>query len=60
MRIQLKNISIKWQLMVICTLLVAIPVITLGLLSYRNIRTETFAQIEERLQQQAVQTGLLA
>lgn len=59
MRIQTKNISIKWQLMAICIILVAVPVITLGLLSYRNARNETFKQIEDRLQQQAVQTGLL-
>jgi methyl-accepting chemotaxis protein len=59
MTLRLKDISIKWQLMAICIALVAIPVITLGLLSYRNTRSETFAQIEERLQQQAMQIGAL-
>ncbi len=59
MKLKMKNISIKWQLMAICITLVAVPVITLGLLSYSNTRTETFVQIEERLQQQAVQVGAL-
>ncbi len=59
MLIQLKNISIKWQLMAICTFLVALPVVTLGVLSYRNIRSETLGQIEQRLQQQAIQIKML-
>lgn len=59
MKIQLKNISIKWQLMAICILLVSVPVVTLGFLSYQNTRTETFNQIEQRLQQQALQIKLL-
>ncbi len=59
MAIKMKNISIRWQLMAICVVLVAVPVITLGFLSYGSARTETFTQIEERLQQQAAQIGML-
>ncbi len=59
MKWQMKDISITWQLMTICTLLVAIPVSFFGFLSYRTIRTETFGQIEQRLQQQALQVNLL-
>ena len=56
---KMKDISIRWQLMAICILLVAVPVITLGVMSYRNVRNETFSQIEERLQQQSLQSKLL-
>jgi methyl-accepting chemotaxis protein len=56
---KVKDISIRWQLMAICIFLVAVPVIVLGTMSYRNVRSETFAQIEERLQQQALQLKLL-
>ena len=59
MNFQLKNISIKWQLMTICILLVALPVSIFGLLSYSAVRKDTFNQIEQRLQQQALQVGLL-
>jgi len=49
-----KNISIKWQLIAFCILLAAVPVITLGSLIYVFVKAETFAQIEERLQQQTL------
>jgi methyl-accepting chemotaxis protein len=45
--------------MAICVFLVAVPVITLGIMSYQNVESETYAQIEERLQQQALQLNLL-
>ncbi len=57
--LKIKNISIKWQLMSICIMLVAVPVVVLGSLSYQFARDETFAQIEERLQQQALQLKML-
>ncbi|MDM8516684.1 Cache 3/Cache 2 fusion domain-containing protein [Desulfobacterales bacterium HSG16] len=50
----MKNISIKWQLISICILLVAVSVIILGTLSYRFVRQETFDQIEGRLRQHAL------
>jgi methyl-accepting chemotaxis protein len=55
----MKDISIKWQLLAICIFLVSVPVITLGIMSYRNTRTETYNQIESRLKQQALQVKLL-
>jgi methyl-accepting chemotaxis protein len=58
-KMKLNDISIRWQLMVICILLVAVPVATLGIMSYRNVQSETYSQIEERLQQQALQLNLL-
>ncbi len=57
--IKLRNISIRWQLMVTCIFLVAVPVLTLGFISYHNTRIETYKQIETRLQQQALQVNLL-
>lgn len=60
MKFELKNISIKWQLMATCILLVTVPVVILGILSYRTTRIETYDQIEVRLQQQALQVKLLA
>ncbi len=48
------NISIKWQLLVMCILLVSIPVIVLGVLSYNTSKQETFLQIEDRLKQQSL------
>ena len=60
MKVQLKNISIKWQLMAICICLVVLPVSTIGILSYKTVRQDTFNQIEQRLQQQSLQVKLLA
>jgi methyl-accepting chemotaxis protein len=55
----MKDISIKWQLLAICIFLVSVPVMTLGIMSYRNTRAETYNQIESRLKQQALQVKLL-
>ena len=46
----IKDISIKWQLMAICLLLVSIPVIVLGIISYNAVKAETLEQIEENMQ----------
>lgn len=46
-----KNVSIKWQLLLICVLLVSVPVITLGVLAYNTSKTGTFNQIEQELKQ---------
>ena len=56
---RIKNISIKWQLLAICIFLVAVPVITLGILSYQSTKKETLDQIESRLKEQALQVKLL-
>lgn len=53
-----KNISIKWQLMIICILLISVPVLTLGVTSYKTSEKETFAQIEDRLSQQVLELDL--
>lgn len=55
----IRNLSIKWQLVGICVVFVSAPVIILGSLSYQLARDETFAQIEERLEQQATQLKML-
>jgi signal transduction histidine kinase len=52
------NLSIKWKLLIICVLLVSVPVIAAGSISYKSAEHETFRQIEERLQEQAVQTKM--
>ncbi|MBN1157088.1 methyl-accepting chemotaxis protein [Candidatus Woesearchaeota archaeon] len=53
---KIKDISIKWQLIAVCMLLVSIPVIILGVISYQNTEKETFLQIEDS----AMQHSLLA
>lgn len=52
-RKKLDDISIKWQLMTICAILVIVPVLILGVVGYNIIKTETSADIEDRLQEQA-------
>ncbi len=49
---KIKDISIKWQLLIICILLVSLPIITMGIISYNTLKAETFVQIEEKLTQQ--------
>ena len=43
------NISIKWQLMIICIILVTIPAIIMGVLSYQTYKTEVHKQSVEDL-----------
>ena len=52
------DLSIKWKLLIICVLLVSIPVVAAGTISYKSAEQETFRQIEERLQEQATQTEM--
>ncbi|MFP4112041.1 MAG: methyl-accepting chemotaxis protein [Candidatus Woesearchaeota archaeon] len=56
----LKDISIKWQLLVMCVILVTIPVVTLGLLSYNASHEVIFEEIEQRLSQQAIELAFFA
>lgn len=44
-----KGISIRWQLMIISILLVSVPVITLGFISYQTSKTQTLMEIEDSL-----------
>jgi methyl-accepting chemotaxis protein len=53
-----RNLSIKWQLMAICVVLVAVPVACLGYTTYNSSRATTIQQIENRLQQQALELKL--
>ncbi len=46
---KIQNISIKWQLMIICIILVTLPTITLGIINYNTHKSETYHEIEERL-----------
>jgi methyl-accepting chemotaxis protein len=47
---KINDISIKWQLLVICIFLVSIPVIILGIVSYNAVKNESLNQIEESMQ----------
>jgi methyl-accepting chemotaxis protein len=49
-----RDISVKWQLLMICILLVSVPVVFLGVLSYNTAKTTTYTQIEDMLQDQAL------
>ncbi|HMA83327.1 MAG TPA: methyl-accepting chemotaxis protein [Candidatus Thermoplasmatota archaeon] len=49
-----RDISIKWKLLLICTLLVSAPVIAAGTLSSKSAEQETFQQIENQLTEQAL------
>ncbi len=51
---RLNDISIKWQLMALCMVLIAVPVIGIGLSSYTAAQTETLKQVERNLQEQAL------
>jgi len=46
---KLSGISIKWQLLIICLILVSAPTITMGLLSYHIFKIETYKTIKEKL-----------
>jgi methyl-accepting chemotaxis protein len=54
----LRDLSIKWRLLVICVILVSVPVACLGYVSYNTARADTIQQIENRLQQQALELKL--
>ena len=43
------DIGIKWQLMAICILLVIVPTVLLGVLSYNTFRDRAYANIEDDL-----------
>lgn len=54
------RMSIKWQLMAICVFLVVVPVVVLGLLSYRSVSQETMKEIEESLGQQSLDWQIIS
>jgi|GEM_PF-3491259 len=49
-----RDVSIRWQLITICLLLVAIPVIILGVISYETAKAAAIDSTEARLSQQAL------
>ena len=50
----LKNLSIKWKLTVTCILLVSVPAITIGIISFNTARKQIYKQIEDSLKEQSV------
>ena len=51
---RLANVSIKWKLIGICVLLVTIPVVTLGWLSYQSSEKEIYGLVEQKLKEQVL------
>ncbi len=49
-RLRLSRISIKWKLLIVCVILMTIPAVALGLLSYRTFKKEAYTSIETQLQ----------
>jgi len=49
---KLSHLSIKWKLMGICVLLVTIPVVILGELSYKSSEKEIYVSVEQKLKEQ--------
>ena len=47
----LDDISIKWQLLALCVLLVLVPAVVLGYLSYAEVKKTTIAQVEDGLRE---------
>ncbi|MCX5687539.1 MAG: hypothetical protein NTV71_02695, partial [Candidatus Omnitrophica bacterium] len=53
------NISVKWQLIIICVLLVALPVITLGVLSFNSSKQTILNNTEEALKIQCINWSIV-
>jgi len=47
--VKLSDISIRWQLLFLCVVLVTVPIVILGTLTYEAIKTETLRQVEDGL-----------
>ena len=47
-------VSLKWKLMSLCVIIVTIPVVSLGVLSYRSSKQEIYLAVEQRLREQVV------
>jgi methyl-accepting chemotaxis protein len=56
---KLGDISIKWQFLAVCIILVSVPVAVLAVLTNNSVQQETFNQIEDTLQNQALDLQLL-
>jgi len=53
------NLSIKWQLIIICALLVTVPVIILGALSFNSSRETILDNVEETLRIQCIDWSII-
>ncbi|MBF0112033.1 MAG: methyl-accepting chemotaxis protein [Desulfamplus sp.] len=56
----MKNISLRWQVLTICTLLVSLPLFVLAIASYYNVKQETINQLEANLKSQAEVCKIMA
>lgn len=51
---KLNDISIKWQLIVLCLVLISIPIVALGTISYQSAREEILVSVEANLNSQSL------
>ncbi|MBF0573567.1 MAG: methyl-accepting chemotaxis protein [Desulfamplus sp.] len=50
---RVKNISLRWQILTICTMLVSIPLLVLAVVAYHSVKNQTVMQLESNLKSQA-------
>ncbi|MBF0302456.1 MAG: methyl-accepting chemotaxis protein [Desulfamplus sp.] len=50
---RIRDISLRLQVLTICTILVAVPLLILAFVSYYNVKQETISQLEKNLKSQA-------
>ncbi|MCW4035318.1 MAG: Cache 3/Cache 2 fusion domain-containing protein [Candidatus Bathyarchaeota archaeon] len=53
------DISIKWQFLAVCVILVTVPVLGLTVITNDSVQNETLSQIENNLQNQALDLQML-
>ncbi len=53
------NISIKWQFIIVCVLLVTVPVIILGVLTFNTSRQTILDNVEETLRVQCIDWSII-
>ncbi|GAK60856.1 chemotaxis sensory transducer [Candidatus Vecturithrix granuli] len=51
---RISHISLKWRLVMICIVLISIPILILGFLSYQAAKKEIYASVEQKLREQVV------
>ena len=54
------NISIKWKLIIICVLLVTVPIVILGILSFNNSKQVMLNSVEQTLKIQCLDWSIIA
>lgn len=50
---RIRNISLRWQVLTICSLLVSVPLLILAFVAYHSVKNETMIQLESNLKAQA-------